>query len=143
MLSLLVAGCGSGGGDNYGYGFGYDAQVNGLRVRYSDGGMNEPSADIVAMWFEQTLQCANSMETPELSSIQVPPPLVIVVPPDTVDPYDGLTYYDTGTVLIERQWALDRGLYVHEFVHWLLFIRHGSFHDNHNHLAPEFSCRWN
>lgn len=142
IFAMLLIGCGGDNQNNHGYGFNYDDQHAGTRVRYADGGPADPTASTTALWFQQTIECADEIGTAELSGVYVPAPLVIVVPPGTVDPFDGLIYYDTGTVLIERQWSQDRGLYVHEFVHWLLYNRGAPFDDNHGHIAPEFACRW-
>jgi len=141
---LLLAGCGQ-DDDNHGYGFDSDVTAsNGVRIRYHDG-IEVPSVDLVAQWFTEAVECADLVGPQERAGIFVPPPLVIMVTMGTVDPYDGLIYYDTGTVLIERQWSHDRGLFVHEFEHWILYSRGATFAEyqhTEGETAPEFQCRW-
>ena len=143
LMIVALLGCGGDRSDNnHGLGFSFDAELNGLRVSYADGGPHEPAIDTLWGYFTDTIACADSIGPPERAGLPVSQPLVIIVQMGTNDPLDGRTFFDTGTITIERQWAHDRGLFIEEFVHWILHSRGLPLEDNKLHIAPEFECKW-
>lgn len=117
LLLALLIGCGQ---ENE---IAFDDQAEGLRVNYSDGGPSEPSAETLLALFKTALHCADRFTQGTRAGLPVTPPLVVIVPPGRNDPYDGLTFYESGTIEVERQWIDDRRLWIHEFERWISFSR--------------------
>jgi hypothetical protein len=139
FLSIaLLLGCGA-GSNNGGLGYSYDVEHDGLRVRYADTSATGPSAEHLFAIYTDALRCADNFGPASRKGIAVNPPLVIIVAPGTNDPYDGLTYYASGTITLERQWVGDRGLWVHEFERWISYSR-GVPVDKVD-GAPELQCQ--
>lgn len=142
FASLVVAalvGCGQ-PTDNHGYGWHYDAEApSGLRVRWN--GPAWPSLAYIDELWHITSACVGAA---------APGPLVIFiddVPDQSLVDITGLTYLDTGTVLIQKR--RDGAAYAvatvlkHEFVHWLMHYNGRlTAQQQLDHDAPEFlDCR--
>lgn len=119
-LLLLLAGLLSCGQENE---IAFDDEAEGLRVNYTDGGPSDPSADKLLDLFKTALHCADRFTQGTRAGLPVTPPLVVIVPPGRNDPFDGLTFYESGTISVERQWADDHHLWIHEFERWISFSR--------------------
>lgn len=118
ILILLLSGCGQEIDTES-----FDTQSEGLRVRYSDDGPHEPSAESLLTMFHGALQCADIFTVSTRAGMPVKPPLVAIVFPGSNDPFDGLTYYHLGMISVEREWIGDRKLWMHEFERWIAFSR--------------------
>lgn len=131
MLFVLFAGCG------------HDTTTPPtFNVQYGDF-PHEPPPDVFEQWFHDAIACADKLGPPERRGLLVPFPVrLTIVAPGTNDPYDGLTYYVLGAIAVEQQWAADRGLLIHEYVHWILYNRGVPVQEIREPEQPEFFCRW-
>ena len=142
ILALFLGACGADvGAANHGLGFGYDfAAPDGLRFRNLPGVLELDEAAFLAQIdaaYQGTEDCAG---------IHVPGPLVVVQPmQDFPVVGNGLTYLDTGTVVVSPLAIEDlanfggdpatgrlpgTSVLHHEFIHYLL--RQAGFPDGQN-----------
>lgn len=137
VFLLLLAACGSsgeGGHNNHGYGYSYDAITeSGLRVRYPPAPTTYTPDYFPPSFFETVYR-----EVMECAGLNYPGPLVVMVAPPLYfegDSVSGITYHDTGTIVITRT-----SIMRHEFVHYLLLMNGFPNDRNKNHDSPLFDA---
>ena len=133
LLSVfaLLLGCGT-GDNNHGYGYQYDQiGATGLRVRWS--GAQLPSLTDIEKFYQETMTC---------TGISATGPLVIITDSLPAGGSLGLTFLDTGTILIPSLLDPDPRAsfwtYKHEFIHYLLHQAGFDPAANAAHLSPLF-----
>lgn len=121
---------------NHGYGFHYDADVNGVRVRYDTTRPQLTPAQIAQLWADVSA----------CMGVSSPGPLVVVTdsPVLSSEGYalPALAFLDTRTVIVSADvgdtWRVSYWGYKHEFVHIALQDQGYPAELNQNHQSPAF-----